>query len=213
MFDSTTELPDPEVNVSLRVRNHESVKALREELGQKREALEELRRERREVDARRSELEERFDEALQPDSDLDPSEVREERLQLEDRYDRFQERRTRLKAEISSLEQRIHETAEEAREEITEEVSEPLRQLHEAYAHHLEQAIKAHLKLKEFDALGRGHQYVGNQPVQRPELPVDDPQFDFPGLVGAYKQLKALSHDGFDIDEDLLTRLRKDLHV
>lgn len=208
-----SDIPDVEASIPLRIRNHPEVRRLAEKCEEKRDELKELRRNRREANARRDELEEKFTESLNPGSDLDPSEVREKRLELEEELDRFQEHRTALRTEIAELERRIDEEAEAAREEISTEVGEPLRQLHAAYAHHLQQAVRAHLKLKEFDALERSQQRVGSRHVERPELPVDDPQFGFPGLVGAYKQLRSLKRDGFDIDPDLLERLRDEVHA
>lgn len=210
--NGNAELPDAEVSVPLHIRDHPEVSQLREELGRKREELEKLHRNRQEADARREELREKFDEALGAESDLDPRDVREQILELEDTLDTFEEKRLTLQSEISSLEQRIDGAAEEAREKISEEVGEPLRQLHAAYAHHLQQALKAHLKLREFDALKRGHQPVPGLPdskrhKERPELPMNDPQFDFPGLVGALQTLRSLKFDGFDIDDDLLDQL------
>lgn len=222
MFDGTTELqsdiPDVEVDTPLRISHHEDVRALQEEIEEKEGALKDLRRNRREADARRSELEEKFEESLRPETDTDPEEVREERLELEEDLDRFQERRTRLQAEIATLRQRLNEAAEEAREEISEAAGEPLRQLHAAFAFHLEQTIKAVLELRRMDDLEWDVQRVPGldrteRHKARPELPVDDPQFHFPnGLLHAYKILQSLRRDGFNIDGDLLDRLKQN-HV
>lgn len=216
--NGNSELPDVDTDdLTLRVRNHPEVKQLREDLGERREELEKLQRERREAGVRRQELRDKFEEALDADTDTDPRDVREEILDLEERLDGFEERRTTLQADIASLEQEINEAAEQAREEISAEVSEPLRQLHQAYAHHLQQALKAHLKLREFDALDRAHQRVpglpdGERHVERPDLPVDEPIFGM-SLVQALKQLRALRRDSFNIDEDLLDQLNEQVHA
>lgn len=193
----------------LRVFDHPEVREVADRLKEKREAMKTLRRNHRTVLRRRRELEEAFDAALKGENDRDPGAVRDERIELEQEHDRFQERRVTLKHEIGILEQDLEETAKEKAAEIEAAVEDPMLELHERLVEDIEQAARTALALDE--ALGRLPRGHWRLPFGFAKIPQDlsHRPVRVGGLLGRIGRfLQKLQEAGYDVDLDLLQKLR-----
>lgn len=190
----------------LRPDQHDRVRALKDELKEKKDELEDLKRRRRGRYGRIQALEEEFKAALKGESDRDPREIREERLEVEEEKDRFQEKRTKLKYEIAELEQEVQEATREVAREVEDLVEEPWTELHADFAEALQEATRAALRLqKAFGDAPRRHRLPGLD-----SFPADWPH-DCASVASfcadAKKRLLELQKAGYDIDPDLIEAL------
>jgi len=194
----------------LRTTWHEEVKELKEKRKEKRQELEDLKEQRRRSYARKAELENEFEAALNGKSDRDPRKVREERLKVEEEADSFQEKRLILKHEVAETEVELEETAEETAEEIADELEEkvlpPLKDLTEKVQEMSRALLPINAVLDEVAHNDRSTAPPGRARINPPW------SRDIFGKMNRLRRAAAslldeLQEDGHDVDSDLMSAL------
>ncbi len=213
--DTTTEA-DEAADGPLRPRDAQEIRDLQSEIHALQDEIENLEETRFEASQRRQELNDEFQDALDGSADRSADEIRQDLVDLEERVDNFQQRRMEIRANIASKREELKQKAEEVKQEIGARVSPVLEDLHEELAEGLVKAAKAHHEIQKLDKLGGVHydtlSALGRQEmtVSRPDISVDNPQFQFlnsgaiTALVGTLEELR---EDGFDVPSELIQKI------
>ena len=194
----------------LRTTQDDRVRALKDELREKKDELEDLKRRRRGRYGRIQALEEEFEAALKGESDRDPREIREERLEVEEEKDRFQEKRTKLKYEIAELEQEVQEAGEEAADRAEEAISERAPDLLEdltTTAHEVGRALVPVYALGQKVRQNNKSGYILGRTRINPPIDHQLKKKLFGLKQGVTTALEALRDRGHDVDADLIEAL------